>query len=366
MDIRTKLALALVGVALASMLALGGFSYRVASNLLQEITERQLDALAEAKEQDLLSLVEGWRNDVRLIRSRTQLRIRLRDYQEAADPTALADIERILNDALQSTDDVVRIVIFDRSANVVADVGDAPVPARLTRDLDASESRYAGLFIHDELPHLVFHSRVRLDDEDIGGLEVVMVATELQQLATNYRGLGETGETLVVAEGEGDQHILLHGLRHGDLGPVWIDPPDYVRAAVDGVEQVLTRDVYDYRNEAVWVATRGLETPPWGLVIKIDADEEEERALRLREQMIDVGLALGAFAVVGGTLLGFYLARPIRELARVIERVQHGETNVRANAEPEDEIGFLAAVLNNYLDKYGPTTKDPGGGDRGD
>lgn len=366
MDIRTKLALALVGVALASMLALGGFSYRVSSNLLQEITERQLDALAEAKEQDLLSLIEGWRNDVRLIRSRTQLRIRLKQYQDEGDSRALADIERILNDALASTDDVVRIVLFDRSGRVVADVGNAPGPAQLSADFDIDETRYAGLFVHEQRPHLVFHSRVRLDEGDIGGLEVVMVASELQALAGNYHGLGETGETLVVAESESGEHILLHHPRHGDLGPIWADPPWYITEAVDGVEQVLTEGVYDYRNEEVWVATRSLEEPRWGLAIKIDADEEEARALELREQMIDVGLAVGAFAVVGGTLLGFYLARPIRELTRVIERVHHGETHVRANANSEDEIGFLAEVLNRYFDKYGPTTPDPGSGDRSD
>lgn len=364
MDIRTKLALALVGVALLSMLALGGFSYRVSANLLQEISERQLDALAEAKQQDLLSLIEGWRNDVRLIRSRTQLRIKLRELQNEANPQALVDIERILNDALRSTDDVARIVLFDRAGAVVVDVGSAPGPARLSPGLGNDEARYAGLFVNGQA-HLVFHTKVRLDDETIGGMEVVIVASELQALAHNYRGLGETGETIVVAEPEPREYLLLHDLRHGDLGPLWVDPPQYVADAVDGVEQVLTEDVYDYRDKAVWVATRSLDNPPWGLVIKIDADEEEARALHLREQMIDVGLALGAFAIVGGTLLGFYLARPIRELANVIERVQNGETDVRANAKAEDEIGLLAETLNKYLDKYGPATKKPGGDDRG-
>lgn len=363
MDIRTKLALALISVALLSMFALGTFSYRVSSNLLQEISERQLDALAEAKEQDLLSLIEGWRNDVRLIRSRTQLRIRLREYQEDGNPLSLVTINRILQDALDSTDDVVRIVLFDRDGNIVADVGDAPTPAELSDNLDTLEARYAGLFVHGQ-PHLVFHTKVLLDDETIGGMEVVIAASELQALARNYRGLGETGETLVVAEPVPGQHVLLHKPRHGELGPNWIDPPHYIEQAVDGVEQVITRGVVDYRGQPVWVATRSLENPQWGLAIKIDAAEEEERALLLRDQMIDVALALGAIAVVGGTLLGFYLARPIRELVEVIERVQQGETGLRANASAEDEIGLLAETLNKYLDKYGPDTAKSTGDDR--
>ncbi|MBT8085441.1 MAG: HAMP domain-containing protein [Woeseia sp.] len=363
MDIRTKLALALVGVALISMLALGTFSYRVSADLLQEISERQLDALAEAKEQDLLSLVEGWRNDVRLIRSRTQMRIKLREFQVSSNPQALADIERILKDALESTDDVVRIVLFDRAGKAIADVGDSFGPTDLSTDLNDQEARYSGLFVI-ELPHLVFQTRVRLDDETIGGMEIVVAASELQALARNYRGLGETGETIVVAESSTGQLILLHGLRHGDLGPILTTPPQYIADAVGGIEHVITENVYDYRDKEVWVATRSLDDPQWGLIIKIDADEEEARALDLREQMIDVGLALGAFAIVGGTLLGFFLARPIRELVSVIERVQNGETDLRANAKAEDEIGLLAETLNEYLDKYSPAREEPTRDDR--
>lgn len=352
MDIRTKLALALVTVALLSMFVIGSFAYRVSANLLQEISERQLDALAEAKKQDLLGLVEGWRNEVRLIRSRTQLRIRLRDYQ-AGDETALDDIHRILSDALESTEDVRRLTLFDRNNAVVATVGDSHTAPRLTPGLSDEEARYAGFSI-DATPHLIFHSRVRLDDETIGGLEVVVAATNLEALANNYRGLGKTGETLVFAPQSSDNYVLLHTLRHEAGRAVWAKPPDYVRAAAAGVEQLFTDDVRDYRDEEVWVATRFLSDPGWGLVIKIDAEEETSRARMLRGQLIDLGLALGAFAVVGGTLLGFYLARPIRELAEVIERAHQGEVGVRANARSEDELGLLAETLNNYLDKYGP------------
>lgn len=363
MDIRTKLALALVGVALLSMLALGGFTYQVSADLLQEISERQLDALAEAKEQDIEGLVEGWRNDVRLIRSRTQLRNRLREYQDNLNPEALVDIEQILSDALNSSENVARIILFDRAGEVFATVGSVPSATQLSPNLDNEEIRYAG-FLLNGATHLVFHTRVRLDGETIGGMEVIITANELHMLSGNYRGLGETGETLVVAQREPGNYFLLHEARHSELGPAWADPPQYITDSLNGVEQVITDNVLDYRDEEVWVATRAMEDPPWGLVIKIDADEEAARPLRLREQMIDVALALGAFAVVGGTLLGFYLARPIRELVQVIERVKNGESDVRANAKSEDEIGLLAETLNEYLDEYSLLTKNPDRNDR--
>ena len=75
MDIRTKLALALVSVSLLSMLALGTFAYQATSALLREVSERQLDALAESKQRDLEKVVVAWRDRVELIRSRRRERV---------------------------------------------------------------------------------------------------------------------------------------------------------------------------------------------------------------------------------------------------------------------------------------------------
>lgn len=358
MDIRTKLALALVAVALTSMFLLGSFAYKVSADLLQQISERQLDALAEAKEQDLAGVLDGLRSDVRLIRSRTQLRIELRALQAGTDPQAPQDIRRILDDALTSGTDVKRITLFDRQGSPVASAGSAPPAPTLTMDLDDTEVRYAGLFVADE-PHLIFHSAVVLDGERIGGLETIFTAAKLQALAANYRGLGERGETLIFARRGTDDFVLLHAPRHPGEGPIWDTPPDYVRAAVAGEERLFTRGVRDYRDEPVWAATRYLPEPRWGLVVKADVEEETARARLLRGQLIDLGLALGAFAVLGGTALGFYLARPIRELAQVIERARQGDASARANAASEDEIGLLAETLNDYLDAYGPYRPPP-------
>ena len=68
MDIRTKLALALVSVSLLSMLFVGSFAYQTAAERLRQVSERQLDALAESKRSDLNKVLEGWRDRVELVR----------------------------------------------------------------------------------------------------------------------------------------------------------------------------------------------------------------------------------------------------------------------------------------------------------
>ena len=88
MDIRIRLSLALVFVSLLSMMLLGTFAYYTSSNLLQEISLRQLDALAESKRRDLNKVYDGWEDNLRLVREIKQLRNAIRNYVENEDPRA--------------------------------------------------------------------------------------------------------------------------------------------------------------------------------------------------------------------------------------------------------------------------------------
>lgn len=365
MDIRTRLTLALVSVALVSMFLLGTFAYYVASNMLQDITERQLDALAESKKQDLEQVIAGWRNHVRLIRSRTQLRIQLKEWQKKDRPEILDQIRRILADAQESTEYVQRITLFDSNGREIAAAGTAIRNAVALVNPNPSIVDYAGFYIGiDRRPKVVFNSGLELNEESVGSIEVIIDVTNVEAIAKNYRGLGDTGETMIIGRDQFGTLVLLHALRHLDMQPDWQPPPDYIQAAVTGVARTYTEDVTDYREQEVWAATRYLPDVNWGLVVKVDAEEETERARELREDMIDLGLALGAFAVVGGTMLGFYLARPIRDLAQAVERIKLGEHSLRLDDSADDEVGLLAMALNELLDQLDTAEKSNTGDDR--
>ena len=118
MDIRTKLVVAFVAVSLASMAALGAFAYEAIATQLERITLRQLNALAESKKRDLRKVIEGWVDQVNLIASRTQLRVSLARYAENGSEEDLAQMRRILIDALTSGAEVRRMTLFDASVIV--------------------------------------------------------------------------------------------------------------------------------------------------------------------------------------------------------------------------------------------------------
>ena len=76
------------------MALLGTFAYYTSAGLLQEISLRQLDALAESKRRDLIKTYDSWEDNLRLVRDESQLRSSIRDFVDRDDPEALRSIQR--------------------------------------------------------------------------------------------------------------------------------------------------------------------------------------------------------------------------------------------------------------------------------
>lgn len=351
MDIRTRLSLALVFVSLLSMMLLGTFAYYTSANLLQEISLRQLDALSESKKRDLIKVYDSWEDNLRLVRDRTQLRNSIKAYGETKSPEALRNIQRIIEGITVAVLEIDKLIIFDVNAEEIASFGRSQVThakVPLTEDIT-----YVGTFIQDDGPRVVLSTGVYLDGIIVGGIELVIDARDIIDVTGDYTGLGETGEAFVVKKVD-DTYVALNPLRHEVEG----FSGEQVEATATGdMKRVFTPDGdvpaeahKDYRGEWVWLATRYIDELGWGLVVKVDVEEEEKRADVLQESLFDIAVALSAFAIIGGALLGFYLARPIQELAVVVERMRHGEAGLRADVKGDDEIAYLAESLNEFLD----------------
>jgi nitrate/nitrite-specific signal transduction histidine kinase len=90
----------------------------------------------------------------------------------------------------------------------------------------------------------------------------------------------------------------------------------------------------------------------------LDAQEQEQPVLDLRRYMVRLSLALSAFAILTGTVLGLRLARPIRALADVANRIRAGDLDARAETRGDDEIGVLARTFNLMAAKLIETNRD--------
>lgn len=355
MDIRTKLILALVSVSLLSMVFLGLFAYKTSAILFKEVSVRQLVALAESKRTNLLNIYDSWKTQVRLIGSRNQLRVDLKNYQIGQNDSDLKNLESILGDAASVADDVVRISLFDKTGVLVVSTGEARMPMNESFPITSEEVVYGGSYSvsQDEIFVKLLYL-LKLDEIHVGWLEVIVDAKDIATLTENYTGLGNTGEVLAVMNKDDDVIVILNSVRHQNDQDIWIIHKDKlsqdISAALGGEEKVFTTDIKDYRGKNVWSVTRYVPGLDWGLIVKIDEKEEIERVKVLRDAMLDLALALSAFAIVGGTILGIYLAKPIQNLAGVVHKLRDGNLDVRAEIKGDDEVAYLAESLNDLIE----------------
>ncbi len=361
MDLRTKFVFALVAVSLGNMLALGFVGYTRARDLLREQAREKLEGVAESKRDDLENVKQAWQDRVRLIASRTQLRLSLQAYARSHGIAEHDRIAQILGDAGESVPTVRSLTVYDADGHAVTTTARDTTRIRYT-DLDPAllpagddDVAMTGLAVGpDGILEATFLSRLMLDGESVGAIAVVMRADDLIDVTSDHTGLGETGETMVAYRVNEDSAVIINPVRHAP------GPPLGRRVALDVRNPVAyalaprtARPLIgiDYRGEEVLSATRYLPEFGWALIVKVDADEQEFGVLALRTDMIRLGLSIGAFAVLIGTLLGLRFARPIRHLADVANRIHAGETDARATLIPDDEIGILARTFNQMAEK---------------
>jgi len=80
-------------------------------------------------------------------------------------------------------------------------------------------------------------------------------------------------------------------------------------------------------------------------VVVPETDYTEQIDAEARLALLLGGLALG-LALIGGLAMAGWIARPLRELARVAQRIRQGQLDVAAVPRSRDEIGVLTRAMN--------------------
>jgi len=87
----------------------------------------------------------------------------------------------------------------------------------------------------------------------------------------------------------------------------------------------------------------------WSLAVTIPVDELGREALAIKRRVIEVGIIIFTFAVLGVSVLSYYLLRPVRELVAATQRMAQGHLDSEIPIRSRDELGDLTQSFNHMV-----------------
>ena len=183
----------------------------------------------------------------------------------------------------------------------------------------------------------------------LGVLVVQKPPTHLNELAQDYGGLMNTGETVIVSV-QGDETVFVTPTRHDPEAAFNRRVTPGVLAAFPAQEAAAGRSgrgTYpDYRGESVLAAWRYMPALDLGLVIKIDEPEALAPIRTLTKWFMFLGFATLLAVFAASLVFSRTMTIPIVALTQATSKMAAGDLTARADVRTADEIGDLATSFN--------------------
>ena len=181
--------------------------------------------------------------------------------------------------------------------------------------------------------------------ERLGVLIIRIPADQINAVMIKREGLGETGETYLMA-----RDLLMRSDSRFEKESAILRLKTQraaVKEAFEG-ESGYREKVIDYRGHPVSIAygPAEIEGLDWVIVTKKDLDEILEPMWVLRNQSLTVGLLVAIAIVLADFLFVFGIRKPIRKITEAADRISAGDLSVRLPVDYKGSIGQLADSLN--------------------
>lgn len=190
-------------------------------------------------------------------------------------------------------------------------------------------------------------------NNSVSGVVLIQINNEqVFKLATDRKGLGQTGESLLVTQI--GNHILSLAPLLYDVNPqtpsLRIIPPNtplekYIKEVLNGERAGKT--VVDYNNEETLMVGRYLRPiMHWGIITKINMTELINPVKKIQLFSIIMSLAIAGIVILFGTNIVNAITSPIHDLTDKTRHMSMGDLTQRISTKSKDEIGRLGQSFN--------------------
>jgi signal transduction histidine kinase len=106
---------------------------------------------------------------------------------------------------------------------------------------------------------------------------------------------------------------------------------------------------YTFNGDEKVAAFAPIPTMGWSLAVTIPIDEFRREAQAIQTRVIQVVAITLIFAVIGVSVLSYYLLRPVRNLVVATHHVANGDLNQEIPIQSRDELGDLTRSFNRMI-----------------
>lgn len=200
-----------------------------------------------------------------------------------------------------------------------------------------------------ELKVLIICPLKDAQDQTVGLLVLEQLGSRVQDILFELTGLGETGESYVVAK---DFKMRSHSRFFPDKNPGFIQvKTKAVRNAFKGLKNV--EIIKDYREIDVLSAYRKIDIPglEWVIITEIDYAEAMKPVYKLGTYILIAGAFISLGVLIITILIAKRIAEPIELLRKVIVQLSKGELpEEKPIAKEFDEVGDMTLAIGNLID----------------
>jgi len=350
-------------VFLSIVASLGGtyYSYNVSNKLLQDEITKHLNDVSQATENHVITYFSGLRDDAKVITQRTYLKQKIIEYNNnnnnnLDNSAAQKELESLLHDSLVAVPYFERISVISVSGKIIASTSSEVIGS------DESETyffingkeNFSQYFFNENGVNKIFVTGPFKDKGNLEGVVVLVVnLDQLNGIVSEISGLGESGEVLLAYPDSEGKVIPLTNRKYSSnltydevFARGWAEP---MKSAINRKEKIFL-DATDYRGVDVLAVSNYIKDIGIASVTKIDYDEAlgipRDKLLAARFWIVlIISIVIGLVAL----LVSRVITKPLANISGDLEKITHGELDVKLRNSYISEIQGLTDSLNRIL-----------------
>src|SRR5919112_1312836 len=341
MLITTKLIVVFLTISILPLCIFASLIYLQIEQHIKNETMKNLDTIASIQKNRVQNMLDQNFERLVMFTNRVQLKIELDQYNKKNSIQSQQFINNLLEAAKSEIKSFKDISILDTNGKVVASTDKAEIGSNKSKEefflKGLKHNEVTIIFKDKENPTTIreyLAGPLTLNGKTIGVAAIESdSANSFFNASQNYEGLGQTGEFYVAKKDKNGDAILISSLRFVSDAPLnykvsrnEVHSP-IIQSTILKKENIIT-DSLDYRGEPVLAATRYLESPDWGLVIKIDKKEAFATLDNLRQLILITGTIISILIIIASLVMGKSISKPIIKLRNAAKDIANGNPDI--------------------------------------